>query len=222
MSIPHISPYPLPADGDLPCNKVMWRLESRRAALLIHDMQRYFVNAFPGQAAPIGPMISNIAKLRDYCIASGIPIVYTAQPPKQNPCERGLLTDFWGPGLGADTGDEDIIPEVGSANHAHLLIKRRYSAFHGTSLRAMLRDWDRDQLMICGIYAHLGCLLTAADAFMADVQPFFVADAVADFSAEHHNLALNYAASRCAAVLTTEDAARRLDGQGNESAHRDS
>jgi bifunctional isochorismate lyase / aryl carrier protein len=213
MAIPNIPAYALPKGQDLPRNKVFWHLDPARTVLLIHDMQRYFVNAFPEQTTPISVVISNIAKLRDRCSASKIPIVYTAQPPKQDPGERGLLTDFWGPGLGADAGDEDIIPALSSASHAHLLIKRRYSAFHGTALRTMLVDWDRDQLMICGIYAHLGCLLTAADAFMADIQPFFIADAVADFSAEHHNLALNYAASRCATVLTAEDAGRCIDGQ---------
>ncbi len=44
------------------------------------------------------------------------------------------------------------------------------------------------------MYAHLSVLLTAADAFMNDIQPFVVADAVADFSAEEHAMALRWAA----------------------------
>ena len=62
---------------------------------------------------------------------------------------------------------------------------------------------DREQ-PICGIYAHIGCLLTAGEAFMKDIQPFFIADALADFSLEKHRLALVYAAERCAVTLTTE------------------
>lgn len=57
--------------------------------------------------------------------------------------------------------------------------------------------------------AHLGVLLTAADAFMNDIQPFVVADAVADFSAEEHEMALRWAA-RSAVVCTTETLLREL------------
>lgn len=81
-----------------------------------------------------------------------------------------------------------------------------------TELLDILRQQGRDQLIVCGIYAHIGCLMTACEAFMQDVQPFFVADAVADFSADKHRMALAYAAERCAVTITTrrlvEDLAR--------------
>ena len=72
----------------------------------------------------------------------------------------------------------------------------RYSAFKKTNLLEILNEQGRDQLIICGIYAHIGCLLTACEAFMDGIEPFFVADAVADFSLEHHKQALEYASNR--------------------------
>jgi bifunctional isochorismate lyase/aryl carrier protein len=59
------------------------------------------------------------------------------------------------------------------------------------------------------VHAHLGVLLTAADAFMNDIQPFVVADAVADISAEEHSLALRWAA-RSGVVCTTDSLLRGL------------
>lgn len=65
------------------------------------------------------------------------------------------------------------------------------------------RSKGRDQRISCGMYAHLGVPPTAADAFMNDIQPFVVADAVADSSAEEHALALRRAA-RGGMVRTTD------------------
>ena len=45
--------------------------------------------------------------------------------------------------------------------------------------------------------------LTACEAFMDGIEPFFVADAVADFSLGHHKQALEYASSRCAVTTST-------------------
>lgn len=38
---------------------------------------------------------------------------------------------------------------------------------------------------------------------MDGIEPFFVADAVADFSLEHHKQALEYASNRCAVTTST-------------------
>ena len=46
--------------------------------------------------------------------------------------------------------------------------------------------------------------MTACDAFMRDVQPFLVADAVADFSRRGPRMALRWAAGKCAVVTTTD------------------
>ncbi|MER5227851.1 isochorismatase family protein [Streptomyces flaveus] len=50
--------------------------------------------------------------------------------------------------------------------------------------------------------AHVMQAGDAVEAFTHDIQPFLVADAVADFSADDHRLAVEYAARRCAVVTT--------------------
>jgi bifunctional isochorismate lyase/aryl carrier protein len=204
MSIPVIAPYPMPTASELPANQVRWVCDASRAALLIHDMQRYFINFFPPGNQPLTQLISNIAALRAAAVAAGVPVIYTAQPGGMTREQRGLLYDIWGPGMSSDPAEKQILPEVGPAQSDTVLDKWRYSAFARSDLCEILRHSGRDQLIICGVYAHVGCLITACDAFTYDVQPFLAADAIADFTAEYHRLALRYAAERCAMILPAE------------------
>ncbi|MCA0353547.1 MAG: isochorismatase family protein [Chloroflexi bacterium] len=207
MALPSIAAYAIPTE--LPTNRATWAAEPQRAALLIHDLQNYFIDAFPAGEEPISSVLRSIASLRGHAHALGIPVFYSAQPGDQAPEDRGLLSTFWGKGLSTGTPPEIVAPLAPQAGD-QVITKWRYSAFQRTPLRELLREAGRDQLIVCGVYAHLGCLLTACDAFMQDIQPFFVADAVADFTLDEHRMALHYAAGRCAVVTTTEQLVREL------------
>lgn len=213
MAIPTIPAYPMPSIHDLPENKVNWIPDPKRAVLLIHDMQQYFLNAFQQDTSPITELVQHIEQLRDTCKELGIPVVYTAQPGDQDPKDRALLTDFWGPGLGDDEALTKIIDQLAPSESDTMLTKWRYSAFKKSNFLDLLHEGGRDQLIITGVYAHIGCMLTAAEAFMFDIETFFVADAVADFSLKHHKMAMTYAAERCAVTTTTNQIISCLTGQ---------
>ncbi|MFC2486647.1 MAG: isochorismatase family protein [Rothia dentocariosa] len=215
MALPKIAPYSYREQEHQ--NRVNWRVDPARAALLVHDMQRYFVRAFElerdGQPLPdaqINIAIANIRRLLDAAHAANIPVYYTAQPPRQNPADRRLLTDFWGDGL-QDDENAQILDELAPTEADTVLTKWRYSAFVRSPLEEQLKDLGRDQLIIGGIYAHIGCLTTALEAFMRDIQPFMVADALADFTAEEHRMACEYASGRCARVLNTAEVLEHLN-----------
>jgi bifunctional isochorismate lyase/aryl carrier protein len=208
MAILPIDPYVIPTE--IPDNRVHWRPDPHRAVLLIHDMQNYFLRVFARWGAPWRELMANTLALREHCADAGIPVVYSAQPPAQSPEQRGLTREFWGPGVGADPADARIVDELAPRTGDVKLTTWRYSAFQRTGFANLLADLERDQVIICGLYAHLGVLMTACDAFMRDIQAFVVSDAIADFSLDHHRMALHYAAQRCAVVIPTRDAIRTL------------
>ena len=215
MALPKIAPYSYREQEHQ--NRVKWRVDPARAALLVHDMQRYFVRAFElerdGQPLPdaqINIAIANIRRLLDAAHAANIPVYYTAQPPRQNPADRRLLTDFWGDGL-QDDENAQILDELAPTEADTVLTKWRYSAFVRSPLEEQLKDLGRDQLIIGGVYAHIGCLTTALEAFMRDIQPFMVTDALADFTEKEHHMACEYASGRCARVLNTAEALEHIN-----------
>ncbi|MFH9179225.1 isochorismatase family protein [Streptomyces albogriseolus] len=201
--IPEITPYPMPTAGDLPGNVAKWSVDPDRAVLLVHDMQRYFLRPLPDGLRE--ELVGNARQVREHCAGLGMPVAYTAQPGGMTDEQRGLLKDFWGPGMRTAPADRQVVDELAPAPGDWQLTKWRYSAFFRSDLLERMRAAGRDQLVLCGVYAHVGVLMTAVEAFTHDIQPFLVADAVADFSEHRHRLALEYAAQRCAVVVTTKE-----------------
>jgi isochorismate hydrolase len=177
-------------------------LEPNRAVLLVHDMQGFFVRKFPDPLRT--ELVRNAARLRERCAALGMPVAYTAQPGRMTRDQRGLLRDFWGPGMRTEKADREMVPELAPAAGDWVFTKWRYSAFFRSDLHERMRACGRDQLILCGVYAHVGVLATALEAFANDIQSFLVADAVGDFSEADQRLALGYTARRCGMVVTTD------------------
>ncbi|MFF1923611.1 isochorismatase family protein [Streptomyces sp. NPDC058221] len=217
MPIPLIDPYPMPTEDELPRNVAPWTVDPARAVLLVHDLQNYFLAPFGHGGAddgrqPLTDLMDHAEALRRQFAASGAPVVYTAQPGGMTDEQRGLLKDIWGAGMSADEEHRAIPERVAPAPGDRVFTKWRPSAFCRTGLLGLLRRTGRDQLVICGVYAHVGILMTAHEAFSNDIQTFVVSDAVADFSARRHRETLDYVAARCSVTLPTRDVLAAMDG----------
>ncbi|PHM73865.1 isochorismatase family protein [Xenorhabdus kozodoii] len=105
-----ILPYPLPKYADLPKSTANWLPDRHRAALLIHDMQKYFVDFFEAETSPIKGVTGNICLLLSVARNLNIPVFYTAQPGSMTPEQRGLLKSIWGDGMKAIDEHREIIP----------------------------------------------------------------------------------------------------------------
>jgi trans-2,3-dihydro-3-hydroxyanthranilic acid synthase len=199
--IPPIEPYPMPTPDTLPRNQVDWTLSPAHAVLLVHDMQRFFVRPFNAAPEFLDELVDNIAALVRWSRERGVQIAYTAQPGDMTPEQRGLLRDFWGPGMRVDRADRAILPRLEPRPGDWRLTKWRYSAFFRSDLAERMRDSGRDQLILCGVYAHVGVQATAVDAFSHDLATFVVGDALGDFAERYHQQSLDYMSQRCATIV---------------------
>jgi isochorismate hydrolase len=199
---PHLIPeYRMPDSSVLGLNRVDWHFDPGAAILLIHDMQNYWIEPFEQPDV----MVNNIRLLRQQAGQQGIPVVFTGMKVARNDAERGLAYDMFGPGIGrtsdAKPRDHEIIAALAPSDGEHLLLKTKYSAFFQTDLEQMLGAWQRQQIILCGVFAHHGCMITAVDGYMRDYQVFFVADALGDHSQESHHMALEYVARVCGQIV---------------------
>ena len=210
MGLPTITRYALPSADELPTARASWTPETGRMALLVHDMQRYFLAPFAADDAPLAPVVANVARLIAHCRAQGIPVFYTAQNGNQERGDRGLQADLWGPGMSANAEHQAIIDELAPTAGDHVLVKHRYSAFQRSNLETLMRARGRDQLLVTGVYAHIGCTATMAEAFQLDIEPFIAADAIADFTREDHLSALRWIARTCGVPMTTAQLLKAL------------
>lgn len=202
MTIPRLPSYELPKPNEFPKNKAPWTLDPSRAALLIHDMQQYFLDFYGETSHMVKDLVDQVSRVRDACRAHKIPVFYTAQPIDQSPKDRALLNDMWGAGIDNAPERRHIHPALSPASDETVLTKWRYSAFVKCDFQEQLQKLGRDQLIICGIYGHIGCLMTATHAFMLDIKPFLVGDAIGDFSQADHVMCMNYVANRCGNVIS--------------------
>ncbi|MBY4127890.1 isochorismatase family protein [Rhodococcus fascians] len=173
-----------------------WELRPERAALLVHDMQPYYLNVLHSsvRARVAAEASAMVARARSV----GVPITASGPRAAEAIEQRGLLGPMWGLGPSAEEAaitEPDYLP----------IAKRSYSAFYATDLEVELRRRGRDQLIIVGVFASAGILATTFDAIARDIQCFVGIESTADYTADQHRTALNLIASLTGVVTTSDN-----------------
>ncbi|MFD4576708.1 isochorismatase family protein [Streptomyces sp. NPDC058417] len=205
---PH-APYPMPAVAPTDADGPPWGIDPHRAALVVQQVQRHLLTALEHRA-PVDELLTRTARLIRAARDAGVPVVYVVRVPGHPEDPAGSAGRPGGPGrllLEPPTGEaearavaEAVLPQAGDS----VLAAKRCSAFVGTRLRARLKELGRDQVIVTGGAARTDVLLTAADAWMQDLRPFVVGDAVVDRTADDHVAALDWLAATCARIVGTD------------------
>jgi len=174
-----------------------------RAALLILDMQGYFLNpdshAYIPSAKAIVPGLNQVAA---YFRSKKRPVIATKHI---NTVENaGMMGSWWSELITDNHSLSDIHPDLGIIRR-EILSKSQYDAFYQSELTAVLNTSRIGQLVIGGVMTHLCCETTARAAFVRGFEVFFLVDGTATYNREYHQASLQNLAHGFAVLTTIED-----------------
>ncbi len=197
-------------------------IDAARTALVVVDMQNYFVaEGFPLEVPVARDIVPNINRLARALRAAGGAVVWVQTT------SAGAL-DFW-----ANLHRHMLTPEWSQTRLAHLaesaegfklyprleplpsdlrVKKIKYSAFipGSSDIDARLRSRGIESLLITGTLTNVCCESTARDAMMLDYRVVMVADGNASLTDEEHAASLNNFLGFFGDVLTTDEVVARL------------
>lgn len=158
------------------------------AALLVLDMQEYFLRTDSHAFIPSAPAIlPNLQLLITNCHAINRPVIFTRHVNTDE--DAGMLSRWWRDILRADSPDSAISPSLDTSKGL-IIQKTQYDAFYNTSLEETLRGRGVEQVVVTGVMTHLCCETSARSAFVRGFEVFFCVDGTAAYSEEAHRSAL--------------------------------
>lgn len=85
-----------------------------------------------------------------------------------------------------------LLPELDWREADTTLVKKRYSAFFGTTLEEFLRANGCTRLVVAGINTHACVRSTVVDAYQRDYQVILARDCIDSHDPEHHEVSWKY------------------------------
>jgi ureidoacrylate peracid hydrolase len=194
------------------------RLDARRTALVVIDMQ----NAFVAPGAPIEvpgarAIVPAINRLATELRRRGVPVIWVLH---QNAADGRDWERFFGcfiapenraraaQALSRGSELQRLWPELSVQAGDVAVTKNRYSALipGASSLTEVLRARGIDTLLIAGTKTNVCCECTARDAMMLDYKVVLLCDCTAALSDDEHLATLENVIQQFGDVMTADDA----------------
>ena len=159
-----------------------------RAALLVLDMQAYFLQPDSHAYVPSAPaIVPGISALLRAFRRAGRPIFFTQHG--NTPEDAGMMMQWWRELIKPRSAHSQLIGQLDTSK-AFIINKSQYDAFHQTALERRLRVHGTEQVVISGVMTHLCCECTARAAFMRGFEVYFTVDGTATYNEELHRASL--------------------------------
>jgi ureidoacrylate peracid hydrolase len=189
-----------------PYNREHLKLNLNSAALLVVDMQKFFLNPESPTFTCGGiAILPNIKHLIDAFRNSGRPVIYTCHVHHPDNLDSGIMA-WWWEGMCLEGSEESRVhDEIAPLPNEKIIYKHRYSAFYNTDLETILRCLKIEDIVIAGIMTNMCCESTARDAYYRDYRVFIPADATGSVTEEMHKASLLNLSFGFASITTTSN-----------------
>jgi nicotinamidase-related amidase len=167
-------------------------LDPTRTAVLVIDMQRDFLEPGAPIATPGGlELVPRINRLTARARARGVPVIFTQEMHRADKSDFGIELEFEPPHCLEGTAGPELVDtlEVTPADY-RIVNKRRYDAFLGTDLEALLRNLGVESLLVVGVCTDICVASTVQHARNLDLRCYVLRDCVAGTTPERHEAAL--------------------------------
>ena len=170
-------------------------LEPRSTAIVIVDVQRFFVESTPfeGMRSAIQP----IARLLPAARAAGMTVVHVKSEFRSDMVDAGRpgsrtrqMMDSVGSGLVQGGRGAEIVPELAPHAQDLVVIKKRFSGFADTTLHTALSARGVDTLVFAGGTTTVCVESTLRDAVFLEYNCLVLSDCTADMNDALHQSAL--------------------------------
>jgi nicotinamidase-related amidase len=182
-----------------PFNTHEMHLSRKKSALLVIDMQEFFLDpsspTFTCGGLAVLPNVKRLIKaFRDAALA----VIFTRHVHHPDHLDAGIM-GWWWEGICLEGSPEsEVHGEIAPLAKEKVILKHRYSSFYNTDLETVLRCLKVEDIVITGIMTNMCCESTARDAYYRDYRVFFPADGTGSINEEMHlasllNLAFGFA-----------------------------
>ncbi len=162
----------------------MFKPDHGHIALLVVDMQKYFLHPDEHAFVPSGPeVVPNILKIMKSCLGKEIPVILSRHVNTKE--DAGMMGVRWHELIKENDPRSEIIEKIASMG-GELLKKSQFDCFYETDLEQKLKDAGIRQLIITGVMTNLCVESTARSAFIKGFEVVIPVDATAAYNYEFH------------------------------------
>jgi len=179
-----------------------------RSALLVLDMQDYFLSESSHAYVPSAPaIIPGIQAMVKAYYRHQRPVVFTRH--LNTPHNAGQMGHWWRDLVRPDSPLSQISEALDTSQGA-IIEKHQYDAFYETPLQELLDEKGVTEVVISGVMTHLCCETSARSAFMRGFKVFFSVDGTATYNQGYHQASLLNLSHGFATALLVQDILQSL------------